>query len=102
MINLTPKIELQNIHKAFGPKHVLNGINIQVQAGESLVIVGGSGSGKSVTIKHILGLIKPDQGNVLYEGEDITHHSFGQREKFLRKCGMLFQGGALFDSLPVW
>lgn len=102
MINLVPKIELQDIHKAFGQKVVLNGVNIQVQAGESLVIVGGSGSGKSVTIKHILGLIKPDKGCVRYEGEDITHHSFRQREKFLRKCGMLFQGGALFDSLPVW
>jgi phospholipid/cholesterol/gamma-HCH transport system ATP-binding protein len=102
MINVTPKIELQQLHKRFGKKKVLDGVNLQVLPGESLVIIGGSGSGKSVTIKHILGLIKPDAGSVFFDGEDITSYSFSQREKILRKCGMLFQGGALFDSLPVW
>lgn len=102
MINSTPKISLVGVHKAFGKKKVLDGVHLQVQPGESLVIIGGSGSGKSVTIKHVLGLIRPDSGRVEFDGEDITNYNFAQREKFLRKCGMLFQGGALFDSLPVW
>lgn len=102
MINALPKIQLINVSKSFGKKKVLDGVHLQIQPGESLVIVGGSGSGKSVTIKTILGLIKPDSGQVLVDGEDITHFSFREREAFLRQCGMLFQGGALFDSLPVW
>lgn len=99
---MTPQIQLINVHKKFGSKVVLDGINVNIAGGESLVIVGGSGSGKSVMIKHIIGLIKPDAGHIIFEGEDITHHSFAQRIDFLRQCGMLFQGGALFDSLPVW
>ncbi len=99
---MTPQIQLVNVHKKFGNKVVLDGIHVNIAKGESLVIVGGSGSGKSVMIKHIIGLIKPDSGQILFEGEDITHHSFAQRIDFLRQCGMLFQGGALFDSLPVW
>jgi phospholipid/cholesterol/gamma-HCH transport system ATP-binding protein len=97
-----PKIELRNVHKNFGTKKVLDGVNLQVAAGESLVIIGGSGSGKSVAIKHVLGLIKPNSGQILFDGEDVTNYQFAARQKFLRKCGMLFQGGALFDSLPVW
>lgn len=102
MINAAPQIQLVDVHKKFGNKVVLNGVHLNVMKGESVVIVGGSGSGKSVTIKHIIGLIKPDSGQILFEGEDITHHSFAERIDFLRQCGMLFQGGALFDSLPVW
>jgi phospholipid/cholesterol/gamma-HCH transport system ATP-binding protein len=102
MINSTPQIQMINVQKSFGKKQVLTGMHLNVMKGESLVIVGGSGSGKSVAIKHIIGLIKPDCGQILFEGEDITHHSFAQRIDFLRQCGMLFQGGALFDSLTVW
>lgn len=99
---MTAKIKLTNVHKKFGAKTVLNGVDLAVQPGESLVIVGGSGTGKSVTIKTVLGLIKPDLGTIEVDGEDITTYSFRQREHVLRKVGMLFQGGALFDSLPVW
>ncbi len=98
----TPKIKLTDVHKRFGSKVVLDGINLEVAPGESLVIIGGSGTGKSVTIKNILGLIKPDSGTIEIDGEDVTHHNFRAREPMLRKIGMLFQGGALFDSLPVW
>ncbi|MFZ4540217.1 MAG: ABC transporter ATP-binding protein [Rickettsiales bacterium] len=97
-----PKIKLTDVHKRFGSKVVLDGVNLEVAAGESLVIIGGSGSGKSVTIKSVLGLIKPDSGTIEVDGEDVTHYSFRQREPMLQKVGMLFQGGALFDSLPVW
>lgn len=99
---MTAKIQLIDVHKRFGKKIVLDGVNLSVEAGESLVIIGGSGSGKSVTIKTILGLIRPDSGKILIDGEDVTNLSFRQREPYLRQCGMLFQGGALFDSLPVW
>lgn len=99
---MTPKIQLTDVHKKFGNKVVLDGVNLSVAPGESLVIIGGSGSGKSVTIKTVLGLIPPDAGIVAVEGEDITKYSFRAREHVLRKVGMLFQGGALFDSLPVW
>ena len=98
----TPKIKLTNIHKRFGRKVVLDGVDLQVMPGESLVIIGGSGSGKSVTIKTILGLIRPDEGKVEVDGVDVTHMSFSERAPLLQKVGMLFQGGALFDSLPVW
>lgn len=98
----TPKIKLTNIHKAFGNKRVLDGVNLSVAPGESLVIIGGSGSGKSVTIKTVLGLIRPDSGTVEVDGEDVTHLRFRDRAGMLQKVGMLFQGGALFDSLPVW
>lgn len=98
----TPKIKMTNVSKAFGAKQVLNGLDLEVAKGESLVIIGGSGTGKSVTIKSILGLIIPDSGTIEIDGEDTTRLSFRQREKYLRQCGMLFQGGALFDSLPVW
>jgi phospholipid/cholesterol/gamma-HCH transport system ATP-binding protein len=93
-------IELSNIHKSFGSKQILSGVDLKVARGESLVIIGGSGTGKSVTLKCILGLVTPDQGNILVNGEDITRT--GDREDFLAKFGMLFQGAALFDSLPVW
>lgn len=98
----TPKIEIKDLHKSFGPKQVLKGINLSVDKGESLVIIGGSGSGKSVLLKNIIGLMQPSSGDVLIDGESCTGLSAMQREKLMHKFGMLFQGGALFDSLPIW
>ncbi|WP_226553180.1 ABC transporter ATP-binding protein [Celeribacter naphthalenivorans] len=93
-------ISLENVHKAFGSKEILRGVDLNVARGESCVIIGGSGTGKSVTLKCILGLISPDQGTIKVGGEDIT--ATGDRDAFLARFGMLFQGAALFDSLPVW
>ena len=98
----TPKIELKGVHKRFGPKVVLDGIDLSVNPGESLVIIGGSGTGKSVMLKSILGLIKPDKGSIRVDGQEATRLTGGAREKLNRKFGMLFQGAALFDSLKVW
>lgn len=98
----TPKIKLTEVRKSFGQKTVLDGIDLEVPAGESLVIIGGSGSGKSVTLKCILGLLAPDSGNIEVDGESIVGIRRAERERINRKFGMLFQGGALFDSLPVW
>ncbi|MBL3570913.1 ATP-binding cassette domain-containing protein [Rhodovulum sp. BSW8] len=92
-------IELRDIRKAFGRNHVLRGVTLTVPKGESMVIIGGSGTGKSVLLKCILGLVRPDAGQILIEGEDASR---AEREAFLARFGMLFQGGALFDSLPVW
>ena len=97
-----PKIELRGVKKRFGPKIVLDGVDLVVNEGDSVVIIGGSGSGKSVTIKSVLGIIHADAGTILVDGEDVTHIKGSAREAQLRKFGMLFQGGALFDSLPVW
>lgn len=99
---MTPKIELRGVHKKFGPKVVLDGIDLCVEAGESLVVMGGSGSGKSVMIKCILGIVEPESGTILIDGEDVTSLWGRERDRILRKFGMLFQGGALFDSLTVW
>lgn len=98
----TPKISLRGVKKRFGPKVVLDGIDLDIAAGESIVIIGGSGTGKSVLLKCILGILQPDEGTILIDGEDTTHASGREREAVLRKFGMLFQGAALFDSLPVW
>lgn len=92
-------IQLENIHKSFENNTVLSGVDLTVERGNSMVIIGGSGTGKSVTLKCILGLISPDKGNIFVDGEDIKHV---EHEAFLERFGMLFQGGALFDSLPVW
>jgi len=92
-------IELLNVHKAFGPKKVLTGVDLIIPSGESMVIIGGSGTGKSVLLKSILGLVKPDSGTITLDGEDVTK---AERDAFLARFGMLFQGGALFDSLTVW
>jgi phospholipid/cholesterol/gamma-HCH transport system ATP-binding protein len=97
-----PKIEWRNVRKAFGSKQVLDGIDLSVSPGESLVIIGGSGTGKSVTIKTVLGIIKPDSGAVLVDGEDITTLNNKGLARIQSHFGMLFQSGALFDSLPVW
>lgn len=92
-------IELHGLHKSFGQNHVLAGVDLSIERGKSMVIIGGSGTGKSVLLKSILGLITPDQGQILVDGQDVTQ---ADRDAFLARFGMLFQGGALFDSLPVW
>jgi phospholipid/cholesterol/gamma-HCH transport system ATP-binding protein len=99
---MVPKIELRGLCKRFGKKVVLDNLDLSVASGESLVVMGGSGSGKSVLIKCILGIVKPDSGRILIEGVDVTDlHGHG-RDAMLRRFGMLFQGSALFDSLSVW
>ncbi|WP_371169731.1 ABC transporter ATP-binding protein [Aliiroseovarius sp. 2305UL8-7] len=92
-------IELNNVHKAFGSKRVLDGVDLTINRGESMVIIGGSGTGKSVLLKCILGLMTQDQGIITLDGQDT---STVERDAFLARFGMLFQGAALFDSLPVW
>ena len=96
------KIELRGVKKRFGPKVVLDGIDLAIDPGTSVVIIGGSGTGKSVTIKCILGILRPDAGRIFVDGQDVTHAHGRSRDAMLRKFGMLFQGAALFDSLPVW
>ncbi len=95
-------IVLRDVHKSFGPKHVLNGITLSVPKGHSLVVIGGSGTGKSVMLKCILGILRPDSGSIQVGGEEVTRLKGKARDEYLRRFGMLFQGGALFDSLPVW
>jgi phospholipid/cholesterol/gamma-HCH transport system ATP-binding protein len=92
-------ITLTNVHKAFGTNRVLQGVNLTIPKGESMVIIGGSGTGKSVLLKSILGLIRPDSGTIALDGVDVTKT---ERDPFLARFGMLFQGGALFDSMRVW
>jgi phospholipid/cholesterol/gamma-HCH transport system ATP-binding protein len=97
-----PKISIRNLHKKFGRKVVLDGLKLDIPKGQSMVVIGGSGTGKSVMLKCILGILKPDQGSILIDGVE-TVGSYGQqRFELLKKIGMLFQGSALFDSLPVW
>ncbi|MCA0246612.1 MAG: ATP-binding cassette domain-containing protein [Proteobacteria bacterium] len=98
----SPKISLHGVTKSFGPKKVLQGIDIEIATGESLVVIGGSGCGKSVLLKCILGLIKPNAGSIQIDGEETTDLASQDRARVMRKFGMLFQGGALFDSLRVW
>ena len=88
-------IELRGLHKSFGQNNVLAGVDLSIERGKSMVIIGGSGTGKSVLLKSILGLITPDQGQILVDGQDVTQ---ADRDAFLARFGMLFQGGALFDS----
>ncbi|MCW1951946.1 MAG: ATP-binding cassette domain-containing protein [Octadecabacter sp.] len=92
-------IELTDVHKSFGTNHVLRGVNLSVPKGESMVVIGGSGTGKSILIKSILGLVIPETGTITLDGRDVHK---GDRDAFLARFGMLFQGAALFDSLPVW
>jgi len=99
---MTAKIQLIGVKKRFGPKVVLDGVDLTIDKQSSVVIIGGSGTGKSVTIKSILGIIRPDEGTILVDGEDVTHINGGARDRVMRQFGMLFQGSALFDSLPVW
>ncbi|HAH10539.1 MAG TPA: ABC transporter ATP-binding protein [Alphaproteobacteria bacterium] len=99
---MAPKIELIDVHKAFGPKKVLDGLTLDIKRGESVVIIGGSGTGKSVTLKSVLGILRPDKGTIKVDGVDVTHANGALRERSNAKFGMLFQGAALFDSLKVW
>src|SRR4030066_1507885 len=95
-------IEIINLHKSFNTKQVLRGVNLHINRGETMVVIGGSGSGKSVLIKHIIGLLTPDEGSVTINGVDIFGLSEGELNNTRKKFGMLFQGAALFDSLTVW
>jgi phospholipid/cholesterol/gamma-HCH transport system ATP-binding protein len=95
-------IELIDVHKSFGTNHVLRGINLQIKKGESVVIIGGSGSGKTVLLKHIIGLLRPDKGTVKIDGIDLLKLKEDELNKVRRRFGMLFQSSALFDSLTVW
>ena len=99
---MTARIALSGVRKAFGPKQVLDGIDLQVQPGESLVVIGGSGTGKSVAIKCILGLIKIDSGSIKVDGREVSGLKGKALAEHQARFGMLFQGGALFDSLPIW
>jgi phospholipid/cholesterol/gamma-HCH transport system ATP-binding protein len=102
MNGAVPKIRLRGLSKAFGPKQVLDGVDLDIRAGHGMVVLGGSGSGKSVTIKCILGLIEPDAGSIEIDGQNILKLPRREREALNDRIGMLFQNGALFDSLPVW
>lgn len=99
---MLPKILLTNVVKSFGTKKVLQGVDLQVEQGHSMVIIGGSGTGKSVMLKSILGLVKADHGSIKIDGMEMIGAKGKNREVLLKKFGMLFQGGALFDSLPIW
>ena len=99
---MTAKIELAGVAKRFGAKVVLNGVDLTIAPGESMVIIGGSGTGKSVTLKCILGLLTPDAGSIRVDGVSVTGLSARALAAHQARFGMLFQGGALFDSLPVW
>lgn len=96
------KIRAVSLYKSFGEKDVLHGINIEVRRGESMVVIGGSGSGKTVLIKCIIGLMRPDQGEIHVDGLEITSLDEKRMNEVRKKFGMLFQGGALFDSMTVW
>ncbi len=98
----TPKIRVRGLRKAFGAKQVLDGIDLDVPEATSLVVIGGSGSGKSVLLKCILGLIEPDAGVIEIDGQDVLAADAAKADGLRSQIGMLFQGGALFDSLPVW
>jgi phospholipid/cholesterol/gamma-HCH transport system ATP-binding protein len=97
-----PKISVQGLRKSFGRKRVLDGVDIDCATGESLVVIGGSGVGKSVLIKCVLGLLQPESGSIRIDGEETVGLRRAARERLMQKFGMLFQGSALFDSLRVW
>jgi phospholipid/cholesterol/gamma-HCH transport system ATP-binding protein len=97
-----PILELKGVEKSFGSNQVLRGVNLDVAPATSLVVIGGSGSGKSVMLKNALGLMSPDAGQILFDGEDVTKSSHKSRDQMRARIGMLFQSAALFDSLRVW
>ena len=99
---IPPMISVQDLWKSFGDNHVLTGINLDVEEGSTCVILGGSGSGKTVLMKHMIGLLKPDKGKVIVDGEDIVPMDERDLERVRRKFGMVFQGAALFDSMTVY
>jgi phospholipid/cholesterol/gamma-HCH transport system ATP-binding protein len=102
MDGLTPKLAWRGVEKTLGGRRVLQGLDLELHAGRSLVVIGGSGVGKSVTLKCALGILTPDRGQILLDGVDITRAQGAERAAAMAKFGMLFQGAALFDSLPVW
>ena len=95
-------IDIIDVHKSFGSLHVLRGVNLSVEKGESMTVIGGSGSGKSVLIKHVIGLLFPDKGQVIVDGQVLNNLDEYGLNEIRKKFGMLFQGAALFDSLTVW
>ncbi len=97
-----PFIRYVDLHKAFGPKEVLRGVNLDVEEGETVVVLGGSGSGKSVLIRHTVGLHRPDRGEVWVDGTEVTHLDEDELIETRKKVGFLFQAGALFDSMTVY
>ncbi len=96
------KISVRNLHKRLGPRQVLRGIDLEITEGQSLVVIGASGSGKSVMLKCMIGLMKADKGSVIVDGRNIARHSESDRRFMTKQSGMLFQGSALFDSLRIW
>lgn len=96
------KIKISGLKKSFGKKIVLDGVDLEIAKGESLVVIGGSGTGKSVLIKCIQGLLQPDAGSILVDDSEVVGLNENEKEEMHAKMGMLFQGGALFDSLSVW
>ncbi len=102
MTDRPPTIAMRGVKKAFGSKVVLDGLDLDVGVGESVVVIGGSGTGKSVMLKCVLGLLRPDDGSIEVDGEEVLSMGGRARDRVNRKFGMLFQGAALFDSLPVW
>ncbi len=96
------KIRIRDLHKTFNENVVLDGLDLDVGVGESVVVIGGSGSGKSVMLKCILGLLSPEAGSIQVDGEEMVGRAGRERDRIRRKFGMLFQNAALFDSLPVW
>ena len=97
-----PKLALKKVSKSFGNKHVLRGVDLEIPEGKSMVVIGGSGTGKSVMLKCVLGLLTPDKGSIKIDGKEATNFSALERDAMMKKFGMLFQGAALFDSLKVW
>ncbi|CAA7611607.1 Toluene transporter subunit: ATP-binding component of ABC superfamily [Magnetospirillum sp. LM-5] len=97
-----PMIDIKNVHKSFGPKVVLDGVDLSIARGESVVVIGGSGTGKSVLLKSILGILRPEKGSIKVDGEEVIGMRAKDRDRMMLKFGMLFQGAALFDSLKVW
>lgn len=95
-------IEIIELHKSFGKNHVLRGVNLKIDKGESVVVLGGSGSGKTVLLRQIIGLLKPDKGTVMIDGIEISKLNENELNEFRKKFGMLFQSSALFDSMSVW
>jgi len=94
-------IQIVDLHKSFGVKKVLCGLDLEIKKGETMVVIGQSGSGKSVLLKHLIGILKPDRGEIYVDGEEITHLQEEEIQRITKKFGMLFQGAALFDSLNV-
>ena len=102
MSDAPAKISIRGLSKSFGPKHVLTDLDLDIREGESLVVIGASGTGKSVLLKNIVGILTPDSGSIKIDGDEVVGVTGNARDRINRKLGMLFQGAALFDSLPLW